>query len=84
MNGEDGAPVGTQAIIETGHCRSFGDVWRKYNVNCEPSLLIYSYLVRAEQKWAKIYQIAIQGIELKNTVDAQFRSRIMGKDRTKI
>ncbi len=28
--GEDGAPVGIQANIETGHCRSFSDVWRQF------------------------------------------------------
>ncbi len=26
---EDGAPVGIQAIRETGFCRSFSDVWRQ-------------------------------------------------------
>ncbi len=25
--GEHGAPVAIQAILEAGHCRSFGDVW---------------------------------------------------------
>ncbi len=26
---EDGAPVGIQAVLETGHCQSFSDVWRQ-------------------------------------------------------
>ncbi len=26
---ENGAPVGIQAVLETGHCRSFADVWRQ-------------------------------------------------------
>ncbi len=26
---ENGAPVGIQAILEAGHCRSFSDVWRQ-------------------------------------------------------
>ncbi len=26
---ENGAPVGIQAVLETGHCRSFSDVWRQ-------------------------------------------------------
>ncbi len=27
---EDGAPVSIRAILETGHCRSFSDLWRQF------------------------------------------------------
>ncbi len=27
--GKDGTPIGIQAILETGQCRSFSDVWEQ-------------------------------------------------------